>query len=93
LTHNEEAAKAFNHAMINIYTLGPGIYNQEGKATIIKISDLKGEISDKDLMNIVRTMANMNQSELEETINYIKSVRPDLMDRLYDSIVKFIIES
>lgn len=90
---NEEAAKAFNHAMINIYTLGPGIYNQEGKKNIIKINDLKGEISDKDLMNIVKAMADMNQSELEETVNYIKKVRPDLMDRLYDTIVKFIIES
>lgn len=90
---NEEAAKAFNHAMINIYTLGPGIYNQEGKKNIIKINDLKGEVSDKDLMNIVRAMADMNQSELEETVNYIKKVRPDIMDRLYDTIVKFIIES
>ena len=90
---NEEAAIAFNHAMINIYTLGPGIYNQEGKKNIIKINDLKGEISDKDLMNIVKAMADMNQSELEETVNYIKKVRPDIMDRLYDTIVKFIIES
>lgn len=90
---NEEAAKAFNHAMINIYTLGPGIYNQEGKKNIIKINDLKGEISDKDLMNIVKAMADMNQSELEETVNYIKKVRPDIMDKLYDTIVKFIIES
>ncbi len=90
---NEEAAKAFNHAMINIYTLGPGIYNQEGKKNIIKINDLKGEVSDKDLMNIVRAMVDMNQSELKETVNYIKEVRPDLMERLYDTIVKFIIES
>lgn len=90
---NEEAARAFNHAMINVYTLGKGIYNQEGKSSILKINNLKGEVPDEDLLEMVKAMAKMEREELFEAVNHIKKVRPDLEDRLYNAIVKFLTES
>jgi hypothetical protein len=90
---NKEAADEFRHALVDVYTLGKGIYNQEGKASILKIKDLRGNVTDEDLMNIVKSLAKMDGDAIADTVSEIKKSRPDIINRLYDTIVEFLIKS
>jgi hypothetical protein len=90
---NKEAANEFRHALVDVYTLGKGIYDQEGKRSILKVKDLSGDVTDEELMSVVKSLAKMDRDAIVETVSEIKKSRPDIVDRLYDAIVEFLIKS
>ena len=90
---NKEAANEFRHALVDVYTLGKGIYDQEGKRSILKVKDLSGDVTDEELMSVVKSLAKMDRDTMVETVSEIKKSRPDIVDRLYNAIVEFLIKS